>query len=401
MFPTLYHFFYYNFGWSFTWLEIVNTFGLFVAISIAGAYRVMQLEMSRKTALGQFNSLEITTISGKPYPLSDYFFNGLLAFVFGYKVLYLMLNAGNGFLPQEHIFNGDGSFLYGAIVAAVVIGLRYRADIKQRLPEPKTELVKYDASYYMGSITTVALISGFAGAKVFHILEDPNGLSWANIVSGLFSSGGWTFYGGLICGAAGVLVFCYRKGLNLLHILDAGGPAMMLSYGIGRFGCHFSGDGDWGLANVHPKPFAAMPDWAWAYTYPHNVLGTGDYPPAEMVNIPGFTGDYAYQLAVPVYPTPLYEAIMGLTLFFILWRIIRKRNMAAGNLFAVYLLFAGAERFLIEGIREHGSSLYHLGKLVFSQAQMISVILIALGLVWLLFAGKRLRPIFEKPNTTI
>jgi hypothetical protein len=27
---------------------------------------------------------------------------------------------------------------------------------------------------------------------------------------------------------------------------------MMLSYGLGRFGCHFSGDGDWGIANFKP-----------------------------------------------------------------------------------------------------------------------------------------------------
>lgn len=30
----------------------------------------------------------------------------------------------------------------------------------------------------------------------------------------------------------------------------------MISYGMGRVGCHMAGDGDWGVVNVYPKPFA-------------------------------------------------------------------------------------------------------------------------------------------------
>jgi len=399
VFPTLYHFFNYSFGISLGWLQVVNTFGFFVAISIAAAFRVMQLEMSRKTNLGLLPYTDVTTIIGKPIPIFDHVFNGVLAFLFGYKVIWLAANAGPDFLPQEHIFNAEGSWVFGLISAAIVMAFRYRADLKQRLSEPKSEVVKMDASYHMGTITTIALISGFLGAKIFHILEDPSHLQWSTIVSEIFSSGGWTFYGGLICGAGGVLIYCYRKGLNLLHILDSGGPAMMLSYGLGRFGCHFSGDGDWGIANTRPKPFAAMPDWAWAYTYPHNVLGTGNYPPADMVQVPGFTGDYAYQLMIPVYPTPLYEALMGVALFFIMWKVFRMKNLPAGNMFALYLIFAGVERFAIESIREHGTSLYHIGSTSFSQAQMISIFLVFIGALWMFLLGKKLRPLFGVKST--
>ena len=31
-------------------------------------------------------------------------------------------------------------------------------------------------------------------------------------------------------------------------------PSLMLAYGVGRIGCHMSGDGDWGIANLNPKP---------------------------------------------------------------------------------------------------------------------------------------------------
>lgn len=397
MYPTLYHFLASTLGIHIDALLIVNTFGLFVAFAIAGAFWAMQSEMRRRTALGLFPS-EIAKITiGKPFPASDYILNGVLAFVFGYKVLWLMFSSGAGFSPQDHLATAEGSLILGLAAAAAILGLRFYADKKQRLETPKVEEKSVDASVHMGNITTVALLSGFLGAKLFHLLEDPQNLSFKRIFAEFFTSGGWTFYGGLICGAAGVLIYCYRKKLNLLQMLDSGGPAMMLSYGIGRFGCHFSGDGDWGLANVHPKPMNWLPDWLWSYTYPNNVLGNLDYVPEGMVQIPGQTGPFSYELMVPVYPTPLYEALMALGLFFILWKVLRKRVTVPGNLFAWYMVLAGLERFAIEFIREHGSSVYQAGGMTFSQAQLISVFLMLGGAVWLLWGGKWM----QKSNTPI
>jgi phosphatidylglycerol---prolipoprotein diacylglyceryl transferase len=386
VFPTLYHFFKDMFGIEIPALQILNTFGFFVAISIACAFWSMSAEMRRRTELGQFQSVEVKTIVGAAYPWTDYLLNGFFAFVFGYKILYLMFNGEETFVPQEHIFTSEGNFLLGLLSVLIVLGWRYYSDKKQRLPEPNIESNTHSAEWHMGNITTVALISGFVGAKLFHILENPSGLSLTSILDAFFSTGGWTFYGGLLCGAAGVLMYCYRKGISLLRMLDAGGPAMMLSYGIGRFGCQFSGDGDWGIANTAPNPFSWLPDWAWSYRYPHNVLGgqTGGFAPEGMIPIAGCEGDYCYELAVPVYPTPLYEALLGLSLFFILWKVLRFKIQAPGKLFAWYMVFAGAERFVVESIREHGDSLYKIGSVSFSQAQLISILLMMAGTLWLL-----------------
>ena len=67
-------------------------------------------------------------------------------------------------------------------------------------------------------------------------------------------------------------------------MLDIGGPGMMLAYSVGRIGCHMSGDGDWGIININPKPFSWLPDWLWAYTYPNNVAIEGDLFLAVWVN---------------------------------------------------------------------------------------------------------------------
>ncbi len=376
MFPTLYHFIKDIFGLELRFLEVVNTFGFFVAISIAAAYWAMQTEFKRKTLLGLFPTKNTTTEIGAPFPMSEYIVGAIISFLFGFKILYLMVNAGNDFVPQEHIFTSEGSFLWGVIAAIFSVTTKFRADKKQRLAEPKTLEHQVSIADEMGNITTVALVSGFLGAKIFHLLETPSQIHWNTFISDLFTTGGWTFYGGLICGAAGVLIYTTKKGYHWKHVIDAGGPAMMLSYGIGRFGCHFSGDGDWGIPNTRPSSF--LPDWAWAYKYPHNVLGK-DYPGMGMEPIPGCSGDYCYQLSTPVFPTPLYEALMALGLFAILWFWLRNHSFKAGQFFGIYMVFAGVERFLIETIREHGDSLYRIFGMVFSQAQMISLLLIVLG----------------------
>jgi phosphatidylglycerol---prolipoprotein diacylglyceryl transferase len=382
VFPTLYHFLKDTLGLEIPFLEIVNTFGLFVAFAIGAAYWAMQTEFSRRASLGHFKTSITEVKVGEPEPLADYITNALFAFVFGFKIIYLVQQSGEGFVPQEHIFTAEGNFMVGVLLAIISLAYKWYLDKKQRLNPPVVKKVKSSLAEEMGNITAVALISGFLGAKVFHILETPENFSISAIVEQLFTTGGWTFYGGLICGATGVLWYTTKKGYSFWHVLDGGVPAMMLAYGVGRFGCHFSGDGDWGIANSQTSSW--LPNWAWAYKYPHNVLGKS-YGGPEMEPIPGCEGNYCFQLIDPVYPTPLYEALMALLLFGVLWFYVRKLTLKPGGVLAIYLVFAGVERFMIEMIREHGDSLYRLGNLIFSQAQMISLVLIVSGIIlWFL-----------------
>jgi prolipoprotein diacylglyceryltransferase len=92
---------------------------------------------------------------------------------------------------------------------------------------------------------------------------------------------------------------------------------------------------------------------------------------------------------MPVFPTAFYEVLMALSIFGILWGI-RKRIKIPGMLFAIYLIFNGAERFLIESIRVN-TKMHFLGMVV-TQAQLISSILFLVGLItatFLYFNNKR------------
>ncbi len=221
-------------------------------------------------------------------------------------------------------------------------------------------------SVLVGTLTVLAVVGGFFGAKIFHILEnlgdfflDPFGL--------LFSSGGFTFYGGLIVAGASIAYYVRKKGLPVGAVADAIAPGLMLGYGIGRIGCHLAGDGDWGIAaDLSAKP-GWLPTWLWAETYPNNILG---------VDLP----------ATGVYPTSIYEFLMAAALFGILWAA-RKHLFRNGWLFYLYLLFAGMERLLIEQIRVNNEFVF-LGMTV-TQAEVISVVLMLAGAMGLALTTRR------------
>jgi len=203
----------------------------------------------------------------------------------------------------------------------------------------------------------------------------------ANPVDALLSFSGLTMYGGLIFGAVAVIYMTRKYGIHPLHIADAAAPGIMLAYGTGRLGCQLSGDGDWGIVNLSPKPdwMSFLPDWFWSYSYPHNVISSG-------VPMEGCFGKHCMILPQPVFPTPLYEAIICIALFFVLWSA-RKKLKSPGTVFSLYLLLNGIERYTIEQIRINNKFLF-LGMHV-TQAEIIASCLIILGLIGLILFRKK------------
>lgn len=217
-------------------------------------------------------------------------------------------------------------------------------------------------------IVLISLVFGLFGAKLFTWIENPKHF-W-HFFSDPFS--GLTVYGGVLFALASSYIYLRVKKLPVIHFLDGASPSLMLTYGIGRLGCHVSGDGDWGIVNTAAKPdwLSIFPDWLWSYNYPNNVNNEG----VLIQNCP--YDDYCYQLASPVYPTPLYEILMCVLLFGILW-YLRKKLKTIGMLFFIYLVFNGIERFLIEIIRVNDT--YSIFGLDLSQAQIISLFFIIIG----------------------
>jgi prolipoprotein diacylglyceryl transferase len=235
----------------------------------------------------------------------------------------------------------------------------------------------------VGDIVLKAALWGFLGAKIFHNLENLEEFS-RDPIGALISFSGLTFFGGLILATIAIIYYLKKEKISVIHFADAMAPTMLFAYAAGRIGCQISGDGDWGIVNTNPKPFGWIPDWAWAYQYPHNVVNEG-------VAIPGCVGAYCNQLPLPVYPTALYEIIMMFILFLIMWSF-RKKVTQPGILTGVYLIFAGGERFLIEKIRVNNK--YDFLPFQPTQAELISVLLMFAGIVFLI----KSKSWFTKPS---
>jgi phosphatidylglycerol---prolipoprotein diacylglyceryl transferase len=377
MYPNLYYLVEDLFGIKLTALKLVNSFGFFVALAFIASGYVLFSEIKRKEALGEFGYVEEKMVVGAPASISELVTNFFFGFFFGYKIVgaFTIENALNN--TQAFILSLQGNFSAGFVVGLLLLFLKWREKDKAKLAKPEARTVLVWTHDRVGDVVLTAALWGFIGAKIFHNLENFDELV-KDPIGSLISFSGLTFYGGLILATIAVIVYIRKYKIRVIHFADAMAPTMIFAYAAGRIGCHISGDGDWGIPNLSPKPFAWLPDWMWAYTYPHNVVNEG-------VAIPGCVGSYCNQLPLPVYPSTFFEIVIMFLLFFIMWSF-RKKITQPGILTGIYFLFAGGERFFIEKIRVNNK----IASLPFhpTQAELISVLLIILGFVFLLMSKK-------------
>lgn len=388
MYPNLYYVFKDLFGVQIGFLRFINSFGFFVAIAFLVAAALLAKELRRKSKEGLFHPTERKVVVGGPATKAELIVNFLLGFLFGYKILALFIIGTTAVQdPQAYIFSKNGSLWLGLLAGGLFAYMKWRERRKQQLKHPEERVVRIWPQDRVGDLTVIALIVGLLGAKLFDIFEN-----WSDFLNHpsdyIFSGGGLTFYGGLICATIAIVYYAKKNKFSIRHLADAIAPSLMIAYAIGRIGCQTAGDGDWGIYNsafkvdstnhivatqpaefrdtvlahsgyfaqhygsldsiphkAFPKPgvLGFLPNWLFAYQYPHNVNKAG-------VPIPGCNDMYCSQLPVPVFPTPLYEVLFCTALFFVLWAL-RKRLQPAGAVFCLYLILNGLERFLIEKIR--------------------------------------------------
>jgi phosphatidylglycerol---prolipoprotein diacylglyceryl transferase len=223
-------------------------------------------------------------------------------------------------------------------------------------------------------ITLLAIIFGIIGGKLFHLAE--NWRDFVNDPFGMaFNPGGLTFYGGLIVAIIAIWLYLRVKKVSFLYIADAASAPLALSYGIGRIGCHLAGDGDYGIPT----------DLPWGTNYER-----GTVPPSVMFRGTEIAENYPGGVVpdnTPLHPTPVYEFLSMVVIFFILWKF-RKKPWADGKLFMLYFILTGTSRLLVEFIRLNPRLLFGL-----SEAQLISSALIIIGIIGFIYftRGKNLK----------
>jgi len=175
----------------------------------------------------------------------------------------------------------------------------------------------YDPEY-SSSIVIAAAVMGLVGSRLYAILDDlPTYI--ADPKTMIFSGSGFVFYGGMIGGLLGAYLVSRWYRIGFAATIDMCAPALAIGQAIGRMGCQLAGDGDWGLVSNVP----------WAMAYPRAIVGWNSQTVLKL--------DDHYQLVsgffpgVRVHPAPVYETILYLGVFTILWSM-RKTSYPPGRM---------------------------------------------------------------------
>ncbi len=210
---------------------------------------------------------------------------------------------------------------------------------------------------YAADMTVAAVIGGILGAKLWYVVATQD-------LGALLSRGGLVWYGGFIGGVIAVLLNSWRLKVPLRWTLDLTAPALPAAYALGRVGCFLVGD-DYGRPTTLP----------WGVKFPQGIPPTTAEALSREFSVtlpPGTPPD----ALLAVHPTQLYEAVLMIGVFMLLWRL-RNHRHGTGWLFSIYLMLAGAERLLIEFVRAKED---HIGGGL-TVAQLVAIGLMVSGAV--------------------
>lgn len=176
-----------------------------------------------------------------------------------------------------------------------------------------------------------AVIFGIVGARLYYVLTSldkfvPEPFNLWEFIKNVFNlrSGGLAIYGGIICGALGIIIAAKIKRVNALRLIDAVSPGVMLAQTVGRLGNFVNGEAHGGIVSSdHPLYFLRM----------------GLYPNEDSLT------DMVYY-----HPTFLYESVWNLA-GFVLINIFYKKKKFNGQILCAYLSWYGFGRMFIEGLR--------------------------------------------------
>ncbi len=190
-------------------------------------------------------------------------------------------------------------------------------------------------------ILITVIPSAIIGAKLFHILENLGSFR-KDPMDMIFSGAGLSVYGGFVLSFITAFYLIRKSNEDILKVFDVSAAPMALGYGIGRLGCHVSGDGCYGIPT----------DSIFGMAYPNGIV----------------------PVSVTVYPTPLFESVLSFIFFYILMQL-RKGDHRKGFLIFTYLILNGLSRFSVEFIRLNPEILLGL-----TQAQFVAMGFILAGI---------------------
>jgi phosphatidylglycerol:prolipoprotein diacylglycerol transferase len=218
-------------------------------------------------------------------------------------------------------------YWYGLIIAAAVVtGLAVAKRLGRKF--------NFSPSLF-DDFLFVALPLALVGSRLWYVV-----FNWQwfeadlrRIVS--IWEGGLAIHGAVVVAIIIAWFFARTKKINFLRFVDICAAPLILGQAIGRWANY-----------VNQEAYGPPTNLPWAMYI-----------------------DGAYR-----HPTFLYESLWNLLVFFVLWRLLRKKP-APGKVFALYLVGYSIGRFFIEGLRTDSLM---IGP--FRTAQVTSLVFIAVGI---------------------
>ena len=201
-----------------------------------------------------------------------------------------------------------------------------------------------------------SIIVGIIGARLYYVLFNLD--LYTNFVD-VFKiwEGGLAIHGGIIFGLITCYLYCKKYKVRTIRMLDFIAPAMLLAQAIGRWGNFFNQEAHGAVTSLQTLQNLHIPEFI-----------------IDGMNI----GGVCYQ------PTFLYESLWCLLGVIIILIVRRLKITKVGQPFALYLMWYGLGRFFIETMRT--DSLMLGG---FKVAQIVSVIMIVVGLIIIMITGRK------------
>lgn len=225
----------------------------------------------------------------------------------------------------------------------------------------KSRGVSVDA---INDLTLYSIVAGILGARLFYVIQ-----FWPEYQNNFLQifridKGGLVFYGGFFAALATLYIYCKRKDLSFLGVIDLLAPCLAIGHAFGRIGCFLNGC-------CYGRP-TTLP---WGVEFPQGSFPFENYPFEKL------------------HPTQLYESAFNFLLAIALVILLRK-SKTKGVVAATYLITYGIGRFIIEMFRGDNAKFMNL----FTVSQFIGIILIAAGIY--IFSISRKQNISDEKTDT-
>jgi prolipoprotein diacylglyceryl transferase len=236
---------------------------------------------------------------------------------------------------------------YGLMLAiGVLVALKVAEDRWKRAGHDPKEIAQ---------IAVPVVIAGIVGARVYHLFT---GYKWSQGIGGAFEiwHGGLSIWGAVAGGAIAVVIVGRGRHLDVLALMDAIAPGVVIAQAIGRWGNYFNQE-------LFGRP-TTLP-WGLKIDLAHRPVGYTQY--------------------ATFHPTFLYESLWCLVIFGTLIWAERRFSFRRGQTFALYIAMYTFGRVWFEALRIDDAS--RIFGIRFNL--LLSAVLCAFGVIWFIWLGRQ------------